>query len=96
MSPHWSYVARVRSASCFGLDDSASYAPRRKNSRVAGIASTCASAALSFSTTGAGMRAGPWKPGEGYGMSPAKFAEFFRAQYDAFGATVREHNVKFE
>ncbi|MFS2100934.1 hypothetical protein ACCC97_18390 [Variovorax sp. Varisp85] len=42
------------------------------------------------------MRAGPWKPGEGYGMSPAKFAEFFRAQYDAFGATVREHNVKFE
>jgi len=33
---------------------------------------------------------------EGYGMSPAKFAEFFRTQYDAFGATVREHNVKFE
>ncbi|KQX30288.1 Bug family tripartite tricarboxylate transporter substrate binding protein [Variovorax sp. Root434] len=33
---------------------------------------------------------------EGYGMSPAKFAEFFRALYDAFGATVREHNVKFE
>jgi tripartite-type tricarboxylate transporter receptor subunit TctC len=33
---------------------------------------------------------------EGYGMSPAKFAEFFRAQYDAFGATVRQHNVKFE
>ena len=33
---------------------------------------------------------------EGYGMSPAKFAEFFRTQYDAFGATVREHNVKFD
>ena len=33
---------------------------------------------------------------EGYGMSPAKFAEFFRAQYEAFGATVRQHNVKFE
>ncbi|HZF82996.1 MAG TPA: tripartite tricarboxylate transporter substrate binding protein [Burkholderiaceae bacterium] len=33
---------------------------------------------------------------EGYGMSPAKFAEYFRTQYDAFGATVREHNVKFE
>ncbi|WP_311221923.1 MULTISPECIES: tripartite tricarboxylate transporter substrate binding protein [unclassified Acidovorax] len=33
---------------------------------------------------------------EGYGMSPAKFAEFFRMQYDAFGATTREHNVKFE
>jgi tripartite-type tricarboxylate transporter receptor subunit TctC len=33
---------------------------------------------------------------EGYGMSSAKFAEFFRAQYEAFGATVRQHNVKFE
>jgi tripartite-type tricarboxylate transporter receptor subunit TctC len=33
---------------------------------------------------------------EGYGMSPAKFADYFRRQYDAFGATVREHNVKFE
>jgi tripartite-type tricarboxylate transporter receptor subunit TctC len=33
---------------------------------------------------------------EGYGMSPAKFAEFFRTQYEAFGATVRQHNVKFE
>lgn len=33
---------------------------------------------------------------EGYGMNPAKFAEFFRTQYDAFGATVRQHNVKFE
>lgn len=33
---------------------------------------------------------------EGYGMGPAKFAEFFRTQYDAFGSTVREHNVKFE
>jgi tripartite-type tricarboxylate transporter receptor subunit TctC len=33
---------------------------------------------------------------EGYGMSPAKFTEFFRTQYEAFGATVREHNVKFE
>ena len=33
---------------------------------------------------------------EGYGMSPTKFAEYFRTQYDAFGATVREHNVKFE
>ncbi|OAK66133.1 ABC transporter substrate-binding protein [Variovorax paradoxus] len=33
---------------------------------------------------------------EGYGMSPARFTEFFRTQYDAFGATVREHNVKFE
>lgn len=33
---------------------------------------------------------------EGYGMGPAKFAEFFRTQYDAFGATVRQHNVKFE
>ena len=33
---------------------------------------------------------------EGYGMNPAKFAEFFRAQYEAFGATVRQHNVKFE
>jgi tripartite-type tricarboxylate transporter receptor subunit TctC len=33
---------------------------------------------------------------EGYGMSPEKFGAFFRAQYDAFGATVREHNVKFE
>ncbi|MEP6721398.1 MAG: tripartite tricarboxylate transporter substrate binding protein [Variovorax sp.] len=33
---------------------------------------------------------------EGYGMSPAKFTEFFRAQYEAFGTTVRQHNVKFE
>jgi tripartite-type tricarboxylate transporter receptor subunit TctC len=33
---------------------------------------------------------------EGYGMSPEKFGAFFRAQYDAFGATVREHHVKFE
>ncbi len=33
---------------------------------------------------------------EGYGMGPAKFTEFFRTQYEAFGATVREHNVKFE
>jgi len=33
---------------------------------------------------------------EGYGMNPEKFRDFFRQQYDAFGATVREHNVKFE
>lgn len=33
---------------------------------------------------------------EGYGMSAGKFATFFRTQYDAFGATVRQHNVKFE
>ncbi len=33
---------------------------------------------------------------EGYGMSPAKFAEFFRAQHDAFVSTVREHGVSFE
>lgn len=33
---------------------------------------------------------------EGYGMGPAKFAEFFRTQYDAFGSTVRQHNVKFD
>lgn len=33
---------------------------------------------------------------EGYGMSAAKFGAFFRAQYDAFGATVRQHNIKFE
>lgn len=33
---------------------------------------------------------------EAYGMSPAKFAEFFRAQHDAFVATVREHGVSFE
>ena len=33
---------------------------------------------------------------EGYGMSPQKFAEFFRQQYKAFGDTVRQHNIKFE
>jgi tripartite-type tricarboxylate transporter receptor subunit TctC len=33
---------------------------------------------------------------EGYGMSPEKFAAFFRTQYDAFGATVRQHKLKFE
>jgi len=33
---------------------------------------------------------------EGYGMSPANFAAFFRTQYDAFGSTVREHGVKFD
>jgi tripartite-type tricarboxylate transporter receptor subunit TctC len=33
---------------------------------------------------------------EGYGMNPEKFAAFFRAQYDAFGSTVRQHNLKFE
>jgi tripartite-type tricarboxylate transporter receptor subunit TctC len=33
---------------------------------------------------------------EGYGMSPEKFAAYFRTQYDAFGSTVRQHNLKFE
>lgn len=33
---------------------------------------------------------------EGYGLSPSKFAAFFRTQYDAFGATVRQHNLKFD
>lgn len=33
---------------------------------------------------------------EGYGMSPEKFAAFFRTQYDAFGSTVRQHKLKFE
>jgi len=33
---------------------------------------------------------------EGYGMSPDKFAAYFRAQYEAFGATVRQHKLKFE
>jgi tripartite-type tricarboxylate transporter receptor subunit TctC len=33
---------------------------------------------------------------EGYGMSPQRFAEFFRAQYDGFVATVRENNIKFD
>lgn len=33
---------------------------------------------------------------EGYGLSPAKFGEFFRTQYDAFGATVKQHDLKFD
>jgi tripartite-type tricarboxylate transporter receptor subunit TctC len=33
---------------------------------------------------------------EGYGLSPGKFGEFFRAQYDAFGATVKQHDLKFD
>jgi len=33
---------------------------------------------------------------EGYGMSPVSFTGFFRTQYDAFGAIVRQHNLKFE
>lgn len=33
---------------------------------------------------------------EGYGMSPEKFGSFFRVQYDAFGATVKQHNLKFD
>jgi tripartite-type tricarboxylate transporter receptor subunit TctC len=31
-----------------------------------------------------------------YGMAPAEFAGFFRRQYDAFTATVRENNVHFD
>ena len=31
-----------------------------------------------------------------YGMTPAEFSAFFRRQYDSFGATVRENNVKFD
>jgi tripartite-type tricarboxylate transporter receptor subunit TctC len=31
-----------------------------------------------------------------YGMTPAEFSAFFRRQYDAFVATVRENNVHFE
>jgi tripartite-type tricarboxylate transporter receptor subunit TctC len=31
-----------------------------------------------------------------YGMGLAEFSAFFRRQYDGFGATVRENNVKFE
>ncbi|MFZ9407630.1 MAG: Bug family tripartite tricarboxylate transporter substrate binding protein [Burkholderiaceae bacterium] len=31
-----------------------------------------------------------------YGMTPAEFAVFFRRQYDGFGTTVRENNVKFD
>jgi hypothetical protein len=34
--------------------------------------------------------------GNGSEMSPEKFAAFFRTQYDAFGSTVRQHNLKFE
>jgi len=33
---------------------------------------------------------------EGYGMSPEQFAAFFRTQYEAFGATVKQHNLKFD
>jgi tripartite-type tricarboxylate transporter receptor subunit TctC len=33
---------------------------------------------------------------EGYGLSPSKFAAFFKTQYDAFGATVKQHNLKFD
>lgn len=33
---------------------------------------------------------------EGYGMSPGHFAAFFRTQYEAFGATVKQHNLKFD
>ncbi|MBT2325692.1 tripartite tricarboxylate transporter substrate binding protein [Variovorax paradoxus] len=33
---------------------------------------------------------------EGYGLSPAKFLEFFRTQYEAFGSTVRQHGLKFD
>lgn len=32
----------------------------------------------------------------GYGMTPAEFGAFHRKQYDAFVATVRENNVKFD
>lgn len=31
-----------------------------------------------------------------YGMAPAEFSAFFRRQYDAFVATVRENNVRFD
>jgi tripartite-type tricarboxylate transporter receptor subunit TctC len=31
-----------------------------------------------------------------YGMTPAEFSAFFRRQYDGFGTTVRENNVKFD
>jgi tripartite-type tricarboxylate transporter receptor subunit TctC len=31
-----------------------------------------------------------------YGMTPAEFSAFFRRQYEGFGATVRENNVKFD
>ena len=31
-----------------------------------------------------------------YGMAPSEFAAFFRRQYDAFVATVRENNVRFD
>ncbi|HSI59532.1 MAG TPA: tripartite tricarboxylate transporter substrate binding protein [Ideonella sp.] len=33
---------------------------------------------------------------EGYGMAPAKFAEYYRQQYDSFVKLVREKNLKFE
>ena len=54
----------------------------------------------------AGLRAALARPdvrdqlvGQGfssYGMTPAEFSAFFRRQYDGFGATVRENNVKFD
>jgi tripartite-type tricarboxylate transporter receptor subunit TctC len=54
----------------------------------------------------AGLRAALARPdvrdqlvGQGfssYGMTPAEFSAFFRRQYEAFGATVRENNVKFD
>jgi tripartite-type tricarboxylate transporter receptor subunit TctC len=31
-----------------------------------------------------------------YGMTAPEFAAFFRRQYDGFGATVRDNNVKFD
>ena len=33
---------------------------------------------------------------DGYGMSPAQFAAFFRQQHDSFNQIVRENNIRFE
>ncbi len=33
---------------------------------------------------------------DGYGMPPAEFAAFFKAQHDGFNRIVRENNIKFE
>lgn len=54
----------------------------------------------------AGLRAALARPdvrdqlvGQGfssYGMTPSEFSAFFRRQYESFGVTVRENNVKFD
>jgi len=33
---------------------------------------------------------------DGYGMSPAQFAAFFKQQHETFNTIVRENNIKFE